>query len=285
MSALAHQPNREPQLPKPCMIRLDEIHFDSDYQRGTDSGHVQKIVVGWDPNRCDPLHLSARGGRLWCFDGQHRVAAMRQLGITAWWAFVIAGMTKQQEAEEFIRRQEGSKRLNAWDQWKAALVACRQDAMAILRVVQRYGFRLSPVSGPNHIGAIGAVRRIFTLGGESILVLTLETTARYWPEAIADRKSLAKQGISLEGLAIFLHSFRAEPQYDERRTHVVLEKNSPAVFLRKAQEIAMNRRRSNAGPVMVAEAIRDTYNAGIKRKDRKLGVIRKLRASPKKVPA
>ncbi|HEV8656927.1 MAG TPA: DUF6551 family protein [Candidatus Limnocylindria bacterium] len=268
-------------MPKPRIVPLADIGFDTDYQRDLESSRVHKMVREWDGRRCASLMLSARGGRLWCVDGQHRIAAMRELGIDAWMAIVLEGMTKQEEADLYILLQLDRKSLNAWDLFKAGKTAAHADVIAIIRIIQKHGFRLAPTAGPNHIGAIGAIRRIFRLGGERLLNLTLDTTARHWATAVSDRHSVARQGISLEGLAIFLHSFREQPQYDPDRARVVLEKNSPAIFIRKAQELAMERMRANSSPVMVAEALRDVYNAGLKR-DRKLGGIRQTKASPKK---
>jgi hypothetical protein len=277
MTALAYQPSG-PEMGVPRRIAVSTIGVDSEYQRDLDMNRVQKMVREWDPRRCDPLHLSARGGRLWCIDGQHRLVCMRELGIEFCQAFVHEGMTKMEEADFFALKQYGSKTLTVWDLFKAEKVAGKTDVLTIIRIVQRSGFTLSRATGFNHIGAIGALRRILKLGGDRLLTLTLEMVGKLWASADGEHRSIARQGIILQGLAIFLHSFQTEPQYNQDHTAQVLEKNSPGKFLRAAQDIAMSNHTAKSSAVNVALAIRNAYNAGL-RPERKLSQVKQLRRS------
>lgn len=268
-------------VPMPRRIRVIDVCFDTDYQRDLDNGRVQKMVKKWDPRRCSPILVSSRGGRLWCIDGQHRVAAMRELGIETWPAVILDDLTQKQEADLFVLTQKDRRDLNAWDLFKAEVTAAHAEVLDILRIVGKTGFKLSRVAGPNHIAAVGAIRRIYDLGGPELLSVTLQTTRDHWRTSLSDKNATARQGMVIHGLAIFLHSFRAEAYYDSVRTARILEGHSPALFLRKSQEMAMAQARANTSPVLIAQAIRDTYNGGGLKKDRRLGGIRQVRRTPK----
>lgn len=275
MNALAQAIGIVPQrsLPQPRQIPLRDVGFDEDYQRDVTSVRVQRIIREWDPTRCDAIKVSHRGGRLYCFDGRHRVEAMRGLGISTWWAHVYEGMSKKDEARAFVLGQRDRAGLVAWDLFKADTTRGEAAVLSMIDIARQCGFDLKRRNGPNHITAIGAIRRIHALGGDKLLEFTLQSMAKLWPGSRSDPKSLARQGIVIEGLATFFHSSRDEPQYERTRTERVLERNSPVVFIQKSQEIARQRFRSNSSPVMVAEAIRDYYNVGLKR-EKKLSAIR-----------
>jgi len=282
MSAVAAViPSRDESI-APRRILVADISVDADYQRDLEQTRVQKMVAEWDGRRCSPLVLSSRGGRLWCVDGQHRLAAMRALGVEFCYA-VMLELTKVEEADLFVGTQYGRKSLNAHDLFKAETVALHADVLTIIRIVHRFGYTLSRMTGFNNIGAVGALRRIFKLGGENLLTVTLDLTRAQWASADGASGSSSRQGIVLYGLAIFLHSFRGEPQFDMIRAQRILEKNSPAKFIRAAQEIAMTKRSAGTSPVNVAEAIRNSYNTGLSkhrqmdsiRLTKKAGILRK----------
>lgn len=255
-------------------VPIRDLRLDSSYQRDLDMARVQKMVRDWDPRRSGLATLSHRAGVLWIVDGQHRVAALREMGAIFIDASVLEGMSQSDEADLFVALQRGTKSLNAWDLFKAETTAGHPEVLDIIRIVHAAGFKIERSTGHGNIQAVGALRRVFSLGGEPLLALTLTTARGCWS---GDRKQL--DGQVLEGLALFFHSFRGEPQYDADRASRVLQTTPAVTFLRQAQEIAQNRASVSSSAANVAEAIRNKYNDRLSRA-KQLGAIRRIRRSP-----
>lgn len=250
-------------------VPIKDVRLDSSYQRDLDTVRVHRLFVDWDPALAGALILSNRAGILWCVDGQHRLAVMRERNELFCYAIVLDGLTQMEEAALFVSYNKNRKGLNAWDLFKGEQIAGHDDVLNIIRIVHVAGFRVDRTTAANHIGAVGALRRIYRLGSEPLLVATINVVREIW---VGDRRAL--DGTVLEGLAVFLHSFRGEPQYREKRARDILETHTPVVLIRKAQEIAATRYVAGSSATNLAEAIREFYNSGLQSAN-KLGAIRR----------
>jgi hypothetical protein len=254
----------------PRSVAVETIKLDSFYQRDLDNVRVQKMVADWDPRRVTAIVLSARGGSLYCLDGQHRLAAARELGVPSLYAFVFEGLSQTEEADYFYLYQTARKGLTAWDLWKAEVAAQHQDVLNIIRVVNSHGFRIERVAhGIGVIRALRALRRIYKLGGEHLLGDTLDLIARVWKMT-----DYATEGQVVEGVALFLHSFKGEAIFDQTHMEQLLGKTAPAVYMRAAQTIASERMMATTTPSLIAEAMKRKYNEKVA-PDKRLGEVRK----------
>lgn len=264
------QPKPEPSGHNIRRVPIKDIRLDSSYQRDLDTVRVHRLLVEWNPDLAGALILSARAGALWCVDGQHRLAVMRERNELFCYAIVLNELTQKEEAALFVKYNKNRKGLNAWDLFKGEQVAGTADVLNIIRIVHAAGFRIDRTTGPNHIGAVGALRRIYRLGSEPLLTKTISIVQEVW---MGDRRAL--DGTVIEGLAVFLHSFVGEPQYREKRARDVLETHSPILLIRKAQEIQAQRYVAGSSATNLAEAIREFYNVGLSRAN-KLGSIKRV---------
>lgn len=256
---------------KASRVPLKDIRLDSAYQRDLDSSRVNRLMRDYDPQLAGALILSARAGLLWCVDGQHRMAAMKELGLAHANAVVFEGLTQRQEADLFIKYNRNRKTLLAWDWFKAELVAGHEEALAITTICNRAGFQIEKTASHTAIQAVNAVRRIYRLGDDALLTDTLDAVKRHWLG-----KTSALSAAVLEGLAIFYHSCRPEPQYDDKRTEGIFESLPPLVLMNRAREIAAKQMKDSLTPALFAEAIRDRYNERLGAK-KKLGYITRRR--------
>jgi hypothetical protein len=253
------------------LLRISDVVNDTNYQRDPDSTWLQKRVrEGWNEAQAGVITVSSRGGRLWCVDGQHRVALAQECGVSHVWAYVLEGLTQAQEADLFTKFQKLRRSLKVWDLFKADTVAQKDEAMTVARVVHRTGFRISRETGPGYINAVGTLLRIYRWGGEETLADTLTVIKRLW--TLDD--SMALRGQIIEGIALFLGSFQHQPQYSGDRLDKVLTTNAPARLMRDAQAIASKRSTATVGASNVGEALLDLYNRGISA-DRRLGPLTK----------
>lgn len=251
-------------------VRVSDMYVDSVYQRDLDNGWIEKRVRdGWSEPLAQVVTLSARGGRLYVVDGQHRLALARGCGVDSLWAYVIEGLTQKEEAEKFAQFQRLRRALRIWETFKADTVAQKAEALEIARTVHQVGFRIDRSGTAGTITAIGALVSIHKLGGGPLLRDTLTIIKRLW--TLDD--SMALRGQIMHGIAIFLHSFEHEPQFRMERLEKVLPETAPAKLLRLAQDIASRRASATVGPASVGEALRDLYNKGIG-PDHRLGSLR-----------
>ena len=80
---------------------LSEICIEP-YQRVLNNARVKRIADNFDPARVGVLLLSKRGSHSYAIvDGQHRLCAMRQIGVQDAVCIVVVGMTYEDEANYF----------------------------------------------------------------------------------------------------------------------------------------------------------------------------------------
>lgn len=249
----------------PRLVPLDQIRLFSDVNRDVRQSHVLNIVRNFRSDLVQVLTVNHRNGVLRLIDGQHRYHALRELGVTAALSVVMENLTDEQEADLFVALNRGRLAVNAWDLWKQEIRAGHQDVIAIQRIVEEAGFRVARHSGPNHIQAVGALRRIYARGGPRaawLLTQTLKFTHRMW---LIDEHAL--DGTVLEGLATFLASFDADPNYEVARVEQVLALHPASAIIGKARKIVRERREEDdtAGGLnapYIARAIVEFYNVG-----------------------
>ena len=256
---------------KPERVRsvpVNAIRVDSTYQRDLDTTRVRKLVDRWNDQLCGAVILSKRAGLLWVVDGQHRLAAMRELGVEKVDAIILTDLAQTKEAELFVDFNNARKTLNAWDGFKAEITAQNPAALDVVRIVNSTGFTLVQQPGPGNIQALQSIRRVYKLGGEDLLRLTLQTVRQLWSD---DRLALTARVIG--GLSLFYFGFFADPNFKQDRLIGVLERTAPATFLRMAQQVQYERMATGASSFAVAEAMRIKYNEGLSAANR-LGPVK-----------
>lgn len=109
---------RRLELRKPCAIGVDMR-----VQRELDPARVRYLINNWDENALDVPKISQRaGGECIWLDGQHRGAALQQMGRgdASIEVLVYRGLTLQEEAALF-RQLNNAKRLSPIDLYRVAL--------------------------------------------------------------------------------------------------------------------------------------------------------------------
>lgn len=239
------------------MVPVDQIHRDPDYQRPVSQVWLS-LHKPFNAEQAGTVNLSQRGGRIWCVDGSHRVALADACDVKDIRAFVISGMTKQQEAMLFVKLQRERRSLSAWDLYHAEMAGGEPQTLDMVDALHRAGFRIEQKTAgdPRVITAIDSVRFVYRMGGAALIADTLRLiTDSMWLNL--DR---SLSGPILKGLAIFLQSEQARPTYDRDRTVKKLQGCAPTYLLLKAQQIAINRRSASVSATNVAEAVLDLYN-------------------------
>jgi hypothetical protein len=258
-------------IPEPRLVPIDQIKFDSRYQKDLRQRVVVKIVKNFDPKRLGVAVLSHRDNALWCVDAMHRVCALRELGMTHIYAIVYEGLTPEQEAVLWAELNDVPMSPNVWERYRSDLFGKVQDAVAVDRAVTAAGFLIQRQGAPNSIQAIGALRRVFALGGAYLIGRTLELL-RVMVQV--DRRAV--DGKVLTGVAMFLWSCERDLKFDRTRVERILTERPAAQLIGRARSIAREMREqeetSGLSSQYVARAIVEYYNQGIP-KSKKLGGV------------
>ena len=168
-----------------------------EYQRALNMKNVSGIVKEFDPAKLGVLVVSHRvDGTYAILDGQHRLAALRNMGYTSANCIVLEGMTVQQEADYFRRQNENKQSLRIVDTFNASIWADEEESVKIYHIMGKYGFRLGKSGQPMCICAIGALQLIIRQFGETVLELVLQSISETWPHdtCILRREMLAGLG-------------------------------------------------------------------------------------------
>lgn len=184
------------------VLELDLIVI-CNYQRPISQSRVDRIAAAFDPAKLGVLVVNRRNdGSYAILDGQHRLSALRSMGIKHGPAIVLEGMTMQQEADYFRRQNENSTTLNCYDLYNAGLVALDPHFLQIERILRFYGFKASRRSGPGLVTAVSALTRIVKMFGFDVLDMVFAYIAATWP---TDSTMVRRE--MLAGLADFAARF------------------------------------------------------------------------------
>lgn len=211
-------------------LLVEELRVDSDYQRPQNKPQITRITQGFDPRQFGILEVSKRpGGWYAVFDGQHRLAAARQLGLKDVLCLVHENLTPRDESYLFARLQLDRKTLRPFDRFRAQLFARDPQALEIDQIARDYGFRIvSGNTGPYSISAVTSLEAIYRRGGGPLLRDVLGMIVELW-----EGDSGATTGQFLVGVSTFWVAFG--PKISE--THKDrLRRVSPITFLRRSLE-------------------------------------------------
>jgi hypothetical protein len=118
--------------------------------------------------------LSRRDGVWYIIDGQHRIGALRLMG----WddqqieCEAYEGLTEAEEAEMFLKRNH-RRAVRAFDRFKVAVAAGREEPCDINRIVQALGLKVSEDVEDGCIGAVVTLSRIYGNYGARTLTKAL----------------------------------------------------------------------------------------------------------------
>lgn len=184
-------------------VPLDRMILDV-YQRNLNARNIAAIARNFNEARLGVLVVSERSNGFFAvLDGQHRLAAMRQLGIQSANCIVLEGMTLQEEAEFFRRQSENKQNLRVKDLFNAGIYAGDAQCVEIQKLLDKYSFRIGGSGHAKTVNALDALISIVKLYGYEVLEYTLAVIDATWP---TDRVVMRRE--MLAPLAEFGHRFR-----------------------------------------------------------------------------
>ena len=143
-------------------------------QRSENPARVDHIAVNLDLEQLGTPTVNERDGWFYINDGQHRIAALKQIGFgdlsVQCWTYV--GLSEEHEAERFLKLNDTLPVL-PFPKFRAAITAGRERESEIDRVVRAQGLVVSGDAIPGAIKAVGTLGRVYDRSGSVVLGRTL----------------------------------------------------------------------------------------------------------------
>lgn len=180
-----HNPDRE-SLPGSRHVPIGELRTAEEYQRDLDHNRVEHIARHFDVHRLGVFEVSQRHDRhYYVIDGNHRFQALLLLGWTAIQVpcVIHRGLTLPQEADLFRKLNTERRRPEAYDLYRAGLVANDQklrDIDTIIREVGLLAVGRTSVA-PNGFKAVRTAEEIYDFHGPKLLWRVLTVVVAAWP--------------------------------------------------------------------------------------------------------
>jgi hypothetical protein len=155
-------------------IPLSRVVVSDIAQREIKQSRVDYLVAHFDHEQIGTPVVNERGGRFFVIDGQHRMAAAREVfgdahQVQCW---TYAGLTEAEEAEKFLQINDVLA-VSAMDKYEIGVEAGREIETDIDRIVRACGLIVSKAQVEGGIGAVGTLRRVYMRGGPRTLARTL----------------------------------------------------------------------------------------------------------------
>jgi hypothetical protein len=218
-------------------IDVSSLMVDTEYQRELSTAWVRKIAREFDPDVLGVLIVSRRDdGNIYVVDGQHRVAAIKEMG----WGDqkvpcnVYEGLSLQDEAKIFWKPQTNRKYLAPGPRFRARLIHGDRDALRIRDIVEENGFTITVNAGgagpEKSISAVAALEHVYNLG-EAKLVEVMELIRDGYGDS-GDRVGLPIIG----GLESFCQKYRGH--YDRERLVKILREHTMTSIAAQGADLA-----------------------------------------------
>lgn len=177
-------------------IPLNRLHVTDDAQRDFKPYWRDHLLAHFDPEQIGNPIVNERGAKFYVIDGQHRVAALKEMFDDSHqvqcWTYV--GLTPAEEAEKFLRTNDVLT-VAAMDKYSIGIAAGREVECDIDRIVRGHGMVVTKENVDGAIGAVGTLRRVYARGGPAILSRTLHIIGDAW--GTAGLESIIIDGIGL----------------------------------------------------------------------------------------
>lgn len=131
------------------------------YQKALNKKRVTSIITTFNANRMRPIEVSLRDGVYWCWDGQHRLSAYRELNRPTIPCQVHIGLTYEDEARLFAEQQGNVGSITTAHKFNALKEANDPQTLRIIKKCQEYGFSVHPTRpGGKNIRSIKMLQTI-----------------------------------------------------------------------------------------------------------------------------
>lgn len=161
-------------------VPVNKMRILPEAQRNLNQGRVDKIAASFNPELVDTFIVNERDGVFWVIDGQHREAALEQLGmgdfqVQSW---VYVNLTDEEMAELFLGKND-QLAVDSFTRFRVGVAAGRTAEVAITKVVESEGLVITRNNVPGAVQAVAAMRFVYNNSGAAGLrqvIITIRDT-------------------------------------------------------------------------------------------------------------
>jgi hypothetical protein len=140
-------------------VKASSLNVDTRVQRAEDKARVAHMVKTWDARMLGVLVVSRRkDGSLWVVDGQHRLAALRELDLLDEHVLVrvFDCLSLKDEAELFLCLGDDCRphHIRVYDKYQIGLRARRANFVEVNGIVESVGLKIGKSNAAKTVAAI-----------------------------------------------------------------------------------------------------------------------------------
>ena len=214
------------------LIKVSDMFVDYTYQRVPLKSKINRIVKNFDPDLLGVITCSMRDDNsLAIIDGSHRYHALIEKGMknANVNALVYFGLSVEDEAHIFALTNQEHTKPTPSQIFKAGIVSGDEISIGINSIVEKAGAMVDFTPGPNKIRAVATLRRVYTNGGANVLLKTLETLKKAYPN---NKEMFRDQMISAIGC---IYNRYGKKVNQERLTETLSRMGNPSLVIAQAQ--------------------------------------------------
>lgn len=255
----------EPTVPKPAApkrverdarlrwVPIADMKTSPLTQRDLKQARVDQLAANFDLEQIGTPTVNHRDGSWYIIDGQHRIAALKEIGwedqqIQCW---AYEGLTETEEAEKFLKLNDYLA-VNAFAKFRIGVRAEREEETDIDRIVRAQGLHVSHQKGEGNISAVVTLRKLYRRSPA-----TLARSLRISRDAYGDA---GMEGPVIEGIGLLCHRYNG--LLDDDRAVAGLSKALGGVNGLLAKAEVLRKQTQNARAHCVAAAAVELINQG-----------------------
>ena len=234
-------------------IQINKTFMDESYGRPLRPSHLKRITANWNWNLLEQPLLSDRKPqfgfeRYAIIDGNHRLKALTERGVTETYCRVLFDLTIQEEAMLFRQINTLRVRPNAPELFKVDIRRGDKDALATKKLLDKYGIIIGPnVTSGNQLNCIKLVRTLYKRTPQ-LLEDVFETLEDVWatPLYLGTYTTTVITGVySLLAGVMMLQSSKKKSIFDTDRMLEKLKQHTPSELLIRTKGITLGGLYSN----------------------------------------
>jgi hypothetical protein len=235
------------------IVQEGDLEVDEAYQRPL-GAFVNNIVDDFMPALIGTLIVNHRGKKLYVIDGQHRLVALRILGIQDVPCIVYQGLTRADEAKLFAKLQTERRRIRPSQRFAAEVVAKNPRALSIKKVLDKLDIQITDIGGrlmaPHEVSAVVALERIYDAQGDGHLEDVLTVCRMSFPD---------EKGALANDVILGVSQFMVQEKPDLDRMIQRLQQVTVWDLKSRASALRQGRGVGGGSPAYMAEVIGAVY--------------------------
>jgi len=252
---------KKPHTKTYAKVKVSDLNVDHDVQRMYDPARVTTLEATWNQTHAGTIVVSKRAdGSLYVIDGQHRKEAKaRQDPDGVLDAEIHEGLTRQEEAEMFLRLNRDRKAVRPFDNYRVALVAGMPNETRVHSEVTARNLEVSHSPSANRISAVQAMLSIVQKDKDhdGLLGEVLDVAESAW-----GRTAETWDNMVMRALATVIHKNRGIIDLDRLAT--ILRKHLVGQWKAAAVNNAVGGGGSESRSNRLVEVIVTKYNSGLR---------------------